>query len=227
MIYIKILYDITVVMKKSFLSTVVILILASFSFVQAYSPLSEQDHLQIDRQLHAFRSLSSAEKKEKSDFFSRLAQKSLAIRKAFSPTKMKLYGPQLTKSDQAFITDRIATLSRLPEKRKQELLSDFEEVQYLAEELSRSLQIEASKDFQGYAKTILPTPLFWLPLDNVDLNIILGGKGTTGLKLNANNLIMELAVVLPPESPLTLMKKIEKDGFTYYQVRSREFDAGR
>ncbi len=214
-------------MKKSLLSTLFLLILGMISVVYSYSPLSEQDHLQIDRQLQAFCSLSSAEKKEKSDFFSRLAQKSLAIRKAFLPIKMKLYGPQLNKDDQSFIDERVATLAHLPEKRRQEALADLKQVQYLSEELSRSLQIEASRDFQGYAKTIFPTPLFWLPVDQVDINKILGGKGTTGLKLNGNNLIMELAVVLPPETPLTLMKKIEKDGFTYYQVRTREFDAGR
>ncbi len=214
-------------MKKTLLSALFLLIFGVIPTTYGYSPLSEQDHLQIDRQLQAFRSLSSPEKKEKSDFFSRLAQKSLAIRKAFLPIKMKLYGPQLNKDDQSFIDERVATLAHLPEKRRQEALADLKQVQYLSEELSRSLQIEASKDFQGYAKTILPTPLFWLPVDQVDINKILGGKGTTGLKLNGNNLIMELAVVLPPESPLTLMKKIEKDGFTYYQVRTREFDAGR
>ena len=161
-------------MKKTFFSAVFFLSFVLVSITKAYSPLSEEDHLQIDRELEALHSLSSAEKKEKSDFFSRLAQKSLAIRKAFLPIMMKLYGPQLNKDDQRFIAERIATLTLLPEERKQAALSDLKAVQYLAEELSRSLQIEASKDFQGYAKTILPTPLFWLPVDDVDINRLLG-----------------------------------------------------
>lgn len=148
--------------------------MAVVSTTKAYSPLSEQDHLQIDRQLEAFHSLSSAEKKEKSDFFSRLAQKSLAIRKAFLPLTMKLYGSQLSEDDLHFIDERVATLIRVPEKRRQEALATLKQVQYLSEELSRSLQIEASKEFQGYAKTKLPTPLFWLPIDDVDINRLLG-----------------------------------------------------
>jgi hypothetical protein len=47
------------------------------------------------------------------------------------------------------------------------------------------------------------------------------------MKVDGNNMIIDLAVVLPPDTPVTLMRKIEKDGFTYYQVRTREFDAGR
>jgi hypothetical protein len=30
--------------------------------------------------------------------------------------------------------------------------------------------------------------------------------------------------VLPKDTALTLVKKVEKDGFTYYQIRTREFD---
>lgn len=47
------------------------------------------------------------------------------------------------------------------------------------------------------------------------------------MKVDGNNMIIDLAVVLPPDTPVTLMRKVEKDGFTYYQVRTREFDAGR
>ena len=43
----------------------------------------------------------------------------------------------------------------------------------LSEEISRALQIEANKEFEGYARTVIPTPLFRLPVDNVDLNKIL------------------------------------------------------
>jgi hypothetical protein len=74
-------------MKKLILFTVAFLTMTGNGW--AYTPFTTADHLQIDRQLN--QNLSKAEKKEKSDFFSRLAQKSLAIRKAFSPTKTKLY----------------------------------------------------------------------------------------------------------------------------------------
>ncbi|MDO4713516.1 MAG: hypothetical protein Q4B28_02465 [bacterium] len=46
----------------------------------------------------------------------------------------------------------------------------------MAEELARSIQLENSPHFQGYAKTILPTPLFRFKLDEVDINKSLGGK---------------------------------------------------
>jgi len=68
------------------------LLLSIFSLAWgfAYTPFSEQEHAQIDQRLN--QPLSKKEKKEKSDFFSRLAQKSLAIRKAFLPNlKTKLY----------------------------------------------------------------------------------------------------------------------------------------
>lgn len=210
-------------MKKSLIAIFLFFLCGNFSF--AYSPFSKEEHLQIDRQLN--QPLSTVEKQEKSDFFSRLAQKSLAIRKAFSPIKTKLYGPQLTKKDQEFIKNRVTTLTTLSETRRNEILEELKKTQQLSEEISRSLQIEASKTFEGYARTIIPTPLFWLPTDEVDINNILWWKGTTGMKVNGNNMIIDLAVVLPPDTPVTLMKKIEKNGFTYYQVRTREFDAGR
>jgi hypothetical protein len=38
------------------------------------------------------------------------------------------------------------------------------------------------------------------------------------------NLVRELVVVLPKDTVLTLIRKIKKGKFVYYQVRTREFD---
>ena len=210
-------------MKKLILFTVAFLTMTGNGW--AYTPFTTADHLQIDRQLN--QNLSKAEKKEKSDFFSRLAQKSLAIRKAFSPTKTKLYWAKLSAKDQNDIKSRISAIANLPEEKKKEILEELLKTEQLAEEISRSLQIESRDTFEGYAKTKLPTPVFRLPIDDVDLNNILWGKGTTGMKVNEYNMIEELAVVLPPGTVVSLMKKVQKGDFVYYQIRTREFDAGR
>ena len=86
---------------------------------------------------------------------------------------MKLYGPKLTQKDQEFIKNRVATLTTLPEVRRNEILEELKKTQQLSEDISRALQIEANKEFEGYARTVIPTPLFRLPVDNVDLNKIL------------------------------------------------------
>lgn len=208
--------------KKFFLAFCLFFFLGT---VQAYTSFSANEHSQIDRQLN--QKFSQLQQKEKSDFFSRLAQKSLAIRKAFLSISTKLTWAKLTKADQLFIADRIALLKRLPQSKRELALQELLKTQQLAEELSRSFQIASTSSFEGYAKTILPTPLFWLPIDNVDINWILWGKGTTWLKLDEFNLIRETAVVLPPNTPITLMKKIQTWDFIYYQVRTREFDVWR
>ncbi len=199
-------------MKKSMNTTKILigvlffLLCGSVSF--AYTPFTFSEHQQIDRVLQE--PYSQAEQKEKSDFFSRLAQKSLAIRKAFDPEiKTKLYGAKLTAKDENFVASRVKALEQLTPSKRVEALAELLKTQQLAEEVSRSLQIASQKDFQGYAKTKLPTPLFWLPIEEVDINFLLGGKGTTGMKLNSNRHLQELAVILPPEVSLTLMRKIQ------------------
>lgn len=192
--------------QKILIGTTLSVILGGVTF--AYTPFTFSEHQQIDRVLQE--PYSQAEQKEKSDFFSRLAQKCLAIRKTFDPQiRTKLYGAKFTAKDQAFITSRVKALQALSSSQRDEALADLLKTQQLAEEISRSLQIASQKDFQGYAKTKLPTPLFWLPKDEVDLNFLLGGKGTTGMKLNSNRHLQELAVVLPPKVPLMLMRKIQ------------------
>ena len=74
-------------MKKLILFTVAFLTMTGNGW--AYTPFTTADHLQIDRQLN--QNLSKAEKKEKSDIFSRLDQKSLASRKAYYPSMTKLF----------------------------------------------------------------------------------------------------------------------------------------
>ena len=65
-------------------------------------------------------------------------------------------------------------LSQIYQKRrKKEILEELLKTEQLAEEISRSLQIESRDTFEGYAKTKLPTPVFRLPIDDVDLNNIL------------------------------------------------------
>lgn len=73
-------------MKKKLFTMIFAISLCNISF--AYSPFTPAEHLQIDRQLN--QPLTQSERKEKSDFFSRLSQKSLAIRKAFSPISTKI-----------------------------------------------------------------------------------------------------------------------------------------
>lgn len=211
-------------MRKLF--SFLLLLIFSLAWGFAYTPFSEQEHAQIDQRLN--QPLSKKEKKEKSDFFSRLAQKSLAIRKAFLPNlKAKLYWPALRAEDLASIEDRVRTYQNFTTGRREEMLEELLKTQQISEEISRSLQIESFESFEGYAKTILPTPVFWLPIDQVDINLLLGWPGTTGLKLDSNNLIQESAVVLPPWTVVSLMKKVDNWIFTTYQIRTREFDAGR
>jgi hypothetical protein len=94
----------------------------------------------------------------------------------------------------------------------------------LAEELQRSFQIESEESFQWYASTILPTPLYWLNKKDVDINKIMWWEWTTWLMLDSANTIDQLSIVLPVWTPVTLIDKVEKWDFTYYEVRTRDFD---
>ena len=76
--------------------------------------------------------------------------------------------------DLASIEDRVRTYQNFTTGRREEMLEELLKTQQISEEISRSLQIESSESFEGYAKTILPTPVFWLPIDQVDINLLLG-----------------------------------------------------
>ena len=108
--------------------------------------------------------------------------------------------------------------------KKNKTIEWLKEVQSLAEELQRSFQIESENEFEGYATTILPTPLFWLNKKDVDINKIMGWEWTTWLMLDSANTIDQLSIVLPKWTPITLINKVEDGKFTYYEVRTRDFD---
>lgn len=212
-------------MKKLILSLVLFLT-SIFSISFAYSPLSKAQHSYIDQQLSWFSHLSKAEKRQESDFYLRLAQKSLEIRKAFNHGNWKIPWAKLTSEDKAYIKNRVATFSTFTPKKLAEELNEIKETQLIAYEIGRSLQIESLASFEGYAITHLPTPLYRLDKSEFSIHKILWSSGSTGLQLDNQNLIRELSVVLPPHSPITLISKHKIDGYTYYQVRTREFDAG-
>lgn len=137
----------------------------------AYTPFTPLEHLQIDRQLNI--DMTTKEKKEKSDFFALLAQKSLQIRKAFIKTSTKITSPKLTAKDKKTIASRVQILKNVSEGKRNATLDELLKTQQMASELARALQIESSSAFEGYARTVTPTPLFWLRKDDVDINGIL------------------------------------------------------
>lgn len=122
------------------------------------------------------RSLSPLERKQKSDFFYRLAQKNLFIRQAFLPLTTKIYGPKMTADEKSAAERKIADLKMMSEEMRVLVLDDIKNTQHLAHELARSLQLENSATFEGYAVTKMPTPLFRYPIDKVDINKSLGGQ---------------------------------------------------
>jgi hypothetical protein len=79
----------------------------------------------------------------------------------------------LRAEDLASIEDRVRTYQNFTTGRREEMLEELLKTQQISEEISRSLQIESFESFEGYAKTILPAPVFWLPIDQVDINLLL------------------------------------------------------
>ena len=211
-------------MIKKIFSFTLFTLLFGVSF--AYSPLSKVQHQQIDLQLSGFSNLSKSEKSKEADFFLRLAQKSLEIRQAFSGGKGKIPGAKLTEIDKLYVQKKIESLAKLSNTELQQELSDLKETQLMSTELGRSLQIESLASFQGYGETKIPTPLYRMPKDDFAIHKLLAASSSsTGIKLDQQNLIRELAVVLPPQTPVTLIGEYKVDGYTYYLVRTREFDA--
>lgn len=211
---------------KNLIFILVLCLVWSINLSFAYSPLTKSQHKYLDKQLSDYASLSPKEKAQEADFFLRLAQKSLEIRKAFTSIQGKIPWAKLQNEDKAYIKDRILTFSSFSKQKLDEELQALKETQLISYELGRSLQIESLSTFQGYAITKLPTPLYRLNKNDIAIHKILGWAGSTGLRLDGQNLVRELAVVLPTDTPLTLISKHQIDGYTYYQVRTREFDAG-
>lgn len=199
----------------------------SFGISLAYSPLTKVQHQQIDLQLSGFSNLSKSEKSKEADFFLRLAQKSLEIRQAFSWGKGKIPGAKLTPTDKLYVKKKIESLTNTSQSQLEKELKELKETQLMSYELWRSLQIESLATFQGYALTKIPTPLYRMPKDDLAIHKLLAASSSsTGLKLDQQNLIRELAVVLPPQTPVTIIAEYKIDGYTYYLVRTREFDSG-
>ena len=209
-------------MKKTLI--VFILIFIQLWRTWAYSSLSESQLLEIDEQINSTNDKSLAEKKKLSDYFYWLAQKNLAIRKAFLSINTKIDGISLTKKDQQTIDYRIAALKTMNKTAKNEILAKLKHVQYIAEELWRLYEIESSPLFEGYWVALSPTPVFSLDSNNPDISYVMWWEWTTGLHLDSTNLIRELTVVYPQWTVFSLIRKVTKGKYTYYQVRTKEFD---
>lgn len=189
-----------------------ILIFSLFVFVgfsSAGTPFSEKENRDLDQHLELLRSMSSKEKNEKADYYARLEAKSATIRQAFSPSLSFKSKVHLSEAELRIVQKRVQDLKKLSKAEQEKQLALIEEVQVFAHELLRSLSLERSKDFAGYATTKLPTPLFRFPVEEVDINKSFGGVGMLSLNLDQQNLIREVAVVLPPQSVVLLMKKVQ------------------
>lgn len=199
-------------------------LLTLVSVTQANLVLSPVENKMVDKLLRENHNLSKEEKRKISDEYWEIAKVSKEIYNAVilntwtTTTWLVINGGVI---DVNAVINNIKSLNKdVKEKR----LNNIKSAQNLAEEIQRSFQIESEPDFEWYAVTKLPTPLYWQNENYVNLNRIMWGTGTTWLKLDSANTIDELWVVLPPNRPLTLINKVETWDFTYYNVRTREFD---
>jgi len=201
-----------------------IILLVNFWIVSAYLPLTETQLSTIDSEINSNQHLTYAEKKAKSEYFYWLAEKNLAIRKAFSSISTKITKVNLSEKDNETVNYRINILKVLAKAQRNEILTKLKNIQTMAEELWRLYEIESSPNFVWFWRTLMPTPVYSLIRDEPDINYIMWWEGTTGLHFDKTNLIRELLVVYPQDTALTLIKKITKGKYTYYQVRTPEFD---
>ena len=165
------------------------------SLVNAYSIFSDSDNELIDNVINRL-SIESAWTKKK---------------------RSKKFGNIVIKSQETY-----NTLSWSVKDKKKSSISRAENI---AAELERSLQIASEDSFVWYAVTKLPTPVYILAWDDVDINWIMGWKNTTWVHFDDYNTIDELDVVLLPWTSVTLLKEIKTWWNLYYQIRTREFDA--
>lgn len=211
-------------MKKKVLVSILILAVWFFNVSFSYSNLTESDNLLADKLLYRYKDFPKNLKKEKSDHYLKLAEDSELVLNAY----LWIYTWDSFSGN--FISEKsvknwINNYNKLDSDKKSERIDLLEEVITLSKELQRSFQIESEDNFQWYASTILPTPLYWLNKDDVDINFIMWWKWTTWLLLDSYNTIDQLDVILPEWTPVTLIDKVEKWEFTYYEVRTRDFDA--
>ena len=210
--------------NKKLLVLFIIAFACSLNFSFAYPKLSEADHKFIDTMLNRYHSISKDLKKEKSELYSKVANDAKVLRNAYlwAYTWDKLKWEILTKESIEYWVEQY---NKLNDSKKNSTIETLKEVQSMAEELQRSFQIESEEDFEGYWVTVLPTPLYWLNKKwTIDINRIMWWEWSTWLLLDSSNTIDQLGIVLPVWTPVTLIKKIVNWKFTYYEVRTRDFD---
>lgn len=192
--------------------------------VWAYVTIDENDTYQIEEQINSTVNLTPAQKKEKSELFYKIARKSYEIRKSFIGWTNTVPNVELNAQDWDNIKQRIAVLKKLKGKKRTQLLNQLTSNQYVAQEIARLYEIESSPTFEGYGRALTATPVFQLPRDNPDINEIMWGPWTSWMRLDESNLIREVIVVYPKDTVFSLVKKMMKWKFTYYEVRTNEFD---
>jgi hypothetical protein len=210
--------------NKKLLVLFIIAFACSLNFSFAYPKLSEADHKFIDTMLNRYHSISKDLKKEKSELYSKVANDAKVLRNAYlwAYTWDKLKWEILTKESIEYWVEQY---NKFKDSKKNSTIETLKEVQSMAEELQRSFQIESEEDFEGYWVTVLPTPLYWLNKKwTIDINRIMWWEWSTWLLLDSSNTIDQLGIVLPVWTPVTLIKKIVNWKFTYYEVRTRDFD---
>ncbi len=210
--------------NKKLLVLFIIAFACSLNFSFAYPKLSEADHKFIDTMLNRYHSISKDLKKEKSELYSMVANDAKVLRNAYlwAYTWDKLKWEILTKESIEYWVEQY---NKFKDSKKNSTIETLKEVQSMAEELQRSFQIESEEDFEGYWVTVLPTPLYWLNKKwTIDINRIMWWEWSTWLLLDSSNTIDQLGIVLPVWTPVTLIKKIVNWKFTYYEVRTRDFD---
>ena len=211
-------------MNKKFVALLIVSFFWIINISFAYPKLSESNHNFIDSMINRYHNATKQFKKDKSVLYSQVANDAKILRNAYlwAYTWNKLKWKILNKES---IEYWIEQYNKLNDKRKTSTIETLKEVQSTAEELQRSFQIESEEDFVWYATTILPTPLYWLNKKwEIDINRIMWWEWTTWLLLDSSNTIDQLWIVLPVWTPVTLIKKVENWKFTYYEVRSRDFD---
>ncbi len=101
-----------------------IILLVNFWIVSAYLPLTETQLSTIDSEINSNQHLTYAEKKAKSEYFYWLAEKNLAIRKAFSSISTKITKVNLSEKDNETVNYRINILKVLAKAQRNEILQN-------------------------------------------------------------------------------------------------------
>ena len=209
--------------KKKLIVALYLLLWFLLNTTFAYPTLTEKDHQYLDKIINSIHNIPNTQKKEKSEQYSKIANDTKILRNAYlwTYTWDKLNWEILTKES---IEKAIEKYNKFNNKEKNSTIESLKEIQKIAEELQRAYQIESEENFQWYATTLLPTPLYVLNRKNVDINFIMWGEWTTGILFDSANTIDQLGIVIPKWSPVTLIDKIQTWNFTYYEVRTRDFD---